>query len=144
MTEHALVRFINSVKNLENKTVYCKETVRCQHLIVWQGSQGSVHCHTTALECCNRLCSLVSWRPLVRKHCHIQPLFATKTSTNTSAALELLNSHLGQIILKNTEKPSKTGHTRFINPWGIRFTFVNTMTFLLSRTHGRKCTKTLQ
>jgi len=38
-----------TAKNAKNKTVYCKQTVECQHLILWPGSQNKVHCHTAEL-----------------------------------------------------------------------------------------------
>jgi hypothetical protein len=47
---NALVRRQLMVKKLENKIVYYKETVECQHLIFWPGSQGSIRCHTAKLE----------------------------------------------------------------------------------------------
>jgi hypothetical protein len=38
------------VEKLENKIVYYRGTVECQHLIFWLVSQGRVHCHTAKLE----------------------------------------------------------------------------------------------
>jgi hypothetical protein len=37
-------------KKLENKIVYYKETIECQHLIFLPGSQGMVLCHAAKLE----------------------------------------------------------------------------------------------
>jgi hypothetical protein len=39
-----------TVKKVENKTVYYKETVEGRHLIFWSGSQRRVHCDTTEPE----------------------------------------------------------------------------------------------
>jgi uncharacterized membrane protein len=40
-----------TVKKVENKIVYYRETVECQHLIFWAGSQrGRVQCHTAKSE----------------------------------------------------------------------------------------------
>jgi hypothetical protein len=38
------------VKKMENKIVYYKETIECQHVIFWLVSQASVHCHIAKLE----------------------------------------------------------------------------------------------
>jgi hypothetical protein len=40
------------VKKLENKIVYYIEieTLDCQHLIIWPGRQGRVHCHNAKLK----------------------------------------------------------------------------------------------
>jgi hypothetical protein len=39
-----------TVKKLENKIEYYKETVERHDLISWPVSQGRVHCHTAKLE----------------------------------------------------------------------------------------------
>jgi hypothetical protein len=39
-----------TVKKVENKIVYYKETVECVHLIFWSRSQKKVHCHTAKPE----------------------------------------------------------------------------------------------
>jgi hypothetical protein len=39
-----------TVKKVENKIVYYKETVECLHLILWPRSQRRVQCHTAKPE----------------------------------------------------------------------------------------------
>jgi hypothetical protein len=52
-----------TVKKLENKVVYYKETVGSQHLIFWPGSQRRVHCHTAKPESDQRVS--ICWVPLL-------------------------------------------------------------------------------
>jgi hypothetical protein len=53
-TTHGRMRFSETyrltVKKLESKIVYYKQTAECLLLIFWPRSQGRVHCHTEKLE----------------------------------------------------------------------------------------------
>jgi hypothetical protein len=50
MPEGTRVRHQLIVKQLENITVYYKETVESRHPIFWPGSQGRVQCLTANME----------------------------------------------------------------------------------------------
>jgi hypothetical protein len=61
------------VKKLENKTVCCKETVECWHLIFWPVSQGRVYYHTAKLKANWRV--TIDWVPLWVLHSNFQVLW---------------------------------------------------------------------
>jgi hypothetical protein len=65
-----------TMKKMENKIVYYKETVECQHLIFWPGSQRRVHCHTAKTELnwratIDRVPSLVKDTNYEASHCAV-------------------------------------------------------------------------
>jgi hypothetical protein len=62
MAKTAVLKLANSVKKLESKSMYYKETIERQQRIFWPGCQGRVHCCTAKLEANTRV--TVDWVPL--------------------------------------------------------------------------------